>query len=83
MRWLAWLWHRHRWDEFARAYAPAVSLNAIGTKSLHDRTLERFMWGVTTLLWRCPCGEIRHEEVLGQMMRQVSEPIKSVRSSSA
>ncbi len=58
--------HQHLWKVVGKTYAPAANINiASGNMSIPEKVLEKAIFGVTTLLWECICGETKREELLG------------------
>lgn len=54
--------HLHKWELTAQTYAPPREK----VDNLSGSSLEKAMFGVTSLLWECPtCGESKKEELLG------------------
>ena len=58
--------HQHIWKIIGKAYAPPTNLSfSNGQMQIPPQTFEKAMFGVTTLLWECGCGETKKEELLG------------------
>ena len=56
--------HQHIWKIVGKTYAPPINLAGINIQ-IPEKPLEKAMFGITTLLWECPCGETKKEELLG------------------
>lgn len=56
--------HQHVWKVIGKTYAPPTNLN-LSSNQMSERSIERAMFGLTTLLWECTCGETKREELLG------------------
>ena len=56
--------HNHQWEVISKTFGPPrkdVSVTGIGQPSL-----EKALFGVTTILWKClGCPELKKEELLG------------------
>lgn len=57
--------HQHLWKIFGKTYAPPTNLNLTNVQNIPSEIIERAMFGLTTLLWECNCGETKREELLG------------------
>lgn len=57
--------HQHIWTIVGKTYAPPTNLNLSTNTNMPATVLEKAMFGVTTLLWDCPCGDTKREELLG------------------
>jgi len=55
--------HQHGWKIVGKTYAPPSNISVGG--DVPAEVLERITFGVTTLLWECPCGETKLVELLG------------------
>jgi hypothetical protein len=53
--------HVHNWELFAKTFAPPRKDVQINNVELQEKAL----FGVTTLLWKCACGEFKKEEMPG------------------
>mgnify|MGYP001095558516 CR=1 FL=1 len=58
------MFHRHQWSEYQVGYAPPSSPPASVT-GYYPRQLERIVLGVTTIVLRCSCGDMKTVEYLG------------------
>ena len=67
------MFHRHNWIEQERFHTASNALTRF--KNMDPRDVERFVFGVTTILYRCDpgnewqkagCGATRKEEILGK-----------------
>ena len=59
--------HKHKWKEIARMYAPSTVVKNLRTDN--DRTMEKVLFGVTTIVFKCSdesCGELKKIESLGK-----------------
>ena len=56
--------HHHTWKVIGKTYAPPSNLS-IEKTDISGATLEKAMFGLTTILWECPCGETKQVELLG------------------
>ena len=56
--------HQHLWKIVAKTYAPPSNIIG-GELNMTESVMSKAMFGVTTLLWECPCGETKKEELLG------------------
>lgn len=59
------LFHRHKWAEKERFYAPPGQGKFEIERALPE-LLERLAFGITIILYKCECGEIKTVEILGQ-----------------
>jgi hypothetical protein len=58
------MWHRHQWVETERSFTPPVgAMNASGISS---HALERLLWGITSIVLTCSCGDKKVIEVKGR-----------------
>jgi hypothetical protein len=57
--------HEHVWKIIGKTYAPPSNVNLQKLQNVSGASLEKAMFGVTTLLWECVCGETKKEELLG------------------
>ena len=57
------IFHSHRWEESERFYAPPR--HPINVKNIDVELMNRLVFGVTTIIYKCHCGDIRTEEILG------------------
>lgn len=59
------LCHRHYWAEDHRVFA-STTTTELSVKGTSDETVQRLMFGVTTIMLKCStCGELKTVEVLG------------------
>ena len=62
--------HQHTWKVIGKTYAPPTNLQITaelqGMITMDVATVQKSLFGVTTLLWECSsCGETKREELLG------------------
>jgi len=62
--------HTHMWKIVGKTYAPPSPLQITaeleGSVHIDNETVQKALFGVTTLLWECSsCGETKREELLG------------------
>jgi hypothetical protein len=61
---------KHKWEKIAKTFAPPHSLGRGEKIKGDDSTIERYMSGVTTIMYKCEkCSEIRKEEMLGREVK--------------
>ncbi len=58
------MFHKHKWVERERFYAPPVAGDVSGTSRIG---VERLRFGLTTIAFDCSCGEMFTQELLGQV----------------
>ena len=61
--------HEHKFTLLLKTFAPPVR----DLPNPIDPTMERAIFGVTTLLWECPCSITKKEEVLGSDEDQLED----------
>lgn len=57
------LFHRHRYVEEQRVFAPPVP--ALQATRISPETVQRLALGLTTIIDRCRCGRVRITEIFG------------------
>ena len=66
--------HKHDWDLFSKTYGKALEDIDVGQAGLPQALVEKMLFGVTTLLWKCVlCSETKKEEVLGTDESQLDD----------
>ena len=66
--------HKHEWDLFSKTYGQAKGNFDARTAEMPQDLMEKILFGVTTLLWKCVlCSETKKEEVLGTDESQVED----------
>ena len=56
--------HRHQWTEKARVFvSPPATLSRFRSSS--DESVERALFGVTSIELRCDCGDVTERQLLG------------------
>ena len=61
------LFHEHQWEIISKIYAPPVNTILSGVETNDMETLNRMMFGLTTIIFQCSiCQKIRKEEMLGK-----------------
>lgn len=56
--------HIHNWEIISKTYSGPRKL--VGGANLSEEAIQKFSFGVTTLLWECAsCREMKKEELLG------------------
>ena len=56
--------HRHQWTEKARVFvSPPPTLSRF--RSNNDESVERALFGVTSIELRCECGDVTERQLLG------------------
>ena len=72
--------HQHDFELIIKTYASPQHTVLDKNLSLNEKTLEKAICGITTLLWKCKiCDETKKEEILGSDENQLEELIEKVR----
>lgn len=71
--------HRHQWTETARVFVPP-SQRQVRYKGSNEETLDRVLFGVTSIEMRCDCGDVAERHLLGDHtpVRSSTQPPKTV-----
>lgn len=56
--------HQHKWEEKERFFAHGLDKYE-GRGFFEQEEIERMMLGVTTILYKCECGQVKTVEILG------------------
>lgn len=68
------MFHNHDWKEIERTFTGTAKLGDSWGYSSEE--IERFLFGVTTILWECQdksCRKLRKEEMLGRSVPPLKE----------
>lgn len=67
--------HRHRFTETQRVYAAPTMTQFKGDR-LTQEAVDRWLFGITTIISKCDCGRISTTEVLGDARLKTRERLK-------
>ena len=63
------LFHKHIWEEVERFYAPPPTDIELDVGRGRPGSLEKLVFGITTIHFVCKCGEHKFVEILGKELK--------------